>query len=507
MRITAPLHRHDGWLLLAATVYLYVSLFATPSTPYHLGGDQVFFWLDGLRLLHGEAVYRDFFQFTPPGTDLVYFAAFRLFGARLWVPNLVVLLLGVALCCVCLKIARQIMVRPRAALALALYLVLVIGLTLDGTHHWFSLLLVMMAAATLLRGETLARIAVAGSLLGTAAFFTQTRGPAAAAAVAVWLMWPHAGAPAHWRARLGRVACLFAAVVAAWAVLSSHTILTLGLDRLWFFQAAYVHEYKVSGWNAPSIGFPDHLSKGLVLYLPRWAFAYLLLPVVLALSLWRCSRMSRQGAPEHVRRVVLLVLVGAALFAEVAASPSWFRFFCVSLPAVILLPWLMGCLGRYETWAVRAAWVGVASLACLQILYAHRTYTAVAELPAGRVATTPQAAEKWLWLAARTQPGEYLLQAEWPGAYLPLAVRNPLYLDVVASEGAADLGYLGRAMRELDARRVRYVVESPAFAVAEFHEYLQARYRRVHVFADGDEVWERKPDDDARRAPIGAPRS
>jgi hypothetical protein len=170
---------------------------ATPSTPYALGGDQVFFWLDGLRLLHGEEIYRDFFQFTPPGTDWVYLWAFKLFGARSWVPNIVVLLLGVALSFVCLRIARQIMARTRAALALALYVVVVIGLTLDGTHHWFSLLLVMTAVSTLLRGETLARIAVAGSLLGMAAFFTQTRGPAAALAIAVWLMWPHAGAQPH----------------------------------------------------------------------------------------------------------------------------------------------------------------------------------------------------------------------------------------------------------------------------------------------------------------------
>jgi hypothetical protein len=123
------------------------------------------------------------------------------------------------------------------------------------------------------------------------------------------------------------------------------------------------------------------------------------------------------------------------------------------------------------------------------------------------MAATPRAAEKWTWLAAHAKPGEYLLQAEWPDAYLPLDVRNPIYLDVVASEGADDLGYLDRAMRELDARQVRYIVESPALAVPEFHEYLQARYRRVHAFADGDELWERKPDVTAHRAPIGAPQT
>jgi len=507
MRTTAFLDRYDAWLILAATVYLYASLFATPSTPYLLGGDQVFFWMDGLRLLHGAEVYRDFFQFTPPGIDFVYFGAFKLFGARLWVPNLVVLLLGVTLSFVCLRTARQIMALPRAALALALYLVFVIGLTLDGTHHWFSLLMVMIAVLVLQQGETLARIAIAGCLLGIATFFTQTRGPAAAVAIAAWLMWLGARTEQRWRDRLKRVALLMVALVVTWGVLSSHYILTLGLRSLWFHQATYVHDYVVSGWNAMSIGFPDHLSRGIVLYVARWGFAYLALPIVLGLSLWHCSRIARDGATDRMKPVVLLVLVAAALFAEVAVSPSWFRLFCISLPAVILLVWLFGCMGNYETLATRVLWIGVVSLACLQVAYAHWTFSAVAELPAGRIATTPQAAEKWIWLAAHTKPGEYLLQAEWPSAYLPLGLRNPIYLDIVASAGASKLGYLTRAMRELDAKRVRYIVQSPGFAIPEFHEYLQARYRLVHTFADHDEVWERREDETMTNTPISAPQT
>src|SRR5579859_4686035 len=115
------LDRYECGLLLAAAAYLYASLFATPATPYSLDGDQVYFWTYGLQLLHGKEVYRDFFQFTPPGTDLIYRGAFGLFGSRLWVTNLVVLLLGIALCGVCLRIARQILPRARASLALALY--------------------------------------------------------------------------------------------------------------------------------------------------------------------------------------------------------------------------------------------------------------------------------------------------------------------------------------------------------------------------------------------------
>jgi hypothetical protein len=60
-------------LLLGSAAYLYVNLFVLPNTPYLLGGDQTYFWVDAQRMLSGERPYRDFFQFTPPGTDVVQY--------------------------------------------------------------------------------------------------------------------------------------------------------------------------------------------------------------------------------------------------------------------------------------------------------------------------------------------------------------------------------------------------------------------------------------------------
>jgi len=59
-------------LLGSVSVYLYLTLFLLPRTPVLLSGDQLLFW-DGQRILHGELPYRDVFQFTPTGTNLVYF--------------------------------------------------------------------------------------------------------------------------------------------------------------------------------------------------------------------------------------------------------------------------------------------------------------------------------------------------------------------------------------------------------------------------------------------------
>jgi hypothetical protein len=102
-------------ILFGAASFLYVNLFLLPNTPYLLGGDQAYFWADAQRMLFGERPYQDFFQFTPPGTDLFYFVLFKVFGPRIWVTNMVVMVLGVALCWACFSISRQIMA-PRNGL-------------------------------------------------------------------------------------------------------------------------------------------------------------------------------------------------------------------------------------------------------------------------------------------------------------------------------------------------------------------------------------------------------
>lgn len=184
--------RKINWFLilvvLGTSTYLYVNLFSFPNTPFLLGGDQVFFWTDAQRMLDGERIYQDFFQFTPPGTDLFYLALFKLFGANLWVTNAAVLVLGVSLCLLCFVLANQIMGRRSALLATVLFLVLINGKLLSGTHHVFSVLAIMGAVNICMRKITGARILIGGGLLGLASLFTQTHETVALLAVATLLI-------------------------------------------------------------------------------------------------------------------------------------------------------------------------------------------------------------------------------------------------------------------------------------------------------------------------------
>ena len=184
----------DLWVLVGSSIYLYLSLFTLRGTPFLLSGDQVFYWMDAEHMMAGGRIFRDFFKFTPPGTDLLYFGVFRIFGLQIWVPNLIVLVLGVALTWVCLRVASLFMEGAHALLAAAFFLVFIYGALLNATHHLFSELVVLVAVMVLMRGTTEARILLAGLLLGAATFLTQTRG-----ACSICGAHPPAG-PAHQKA-------------------------------------------------------------------------------------------------------------------------------------------------------------------------------------------------------------------------------------------------------------------------------------------------------------------
>ena len=92
--------------------------------------------------------------------------------------------------------------------------------------------------------------------------------------------------------------------------------------------------------------------------------------------------------------------------------------------------------------------------------------------------------------------------------YLPLSLRNPLSVESIGFEGATELGFIASSIRQLDAKRVQYIVWSPRlesapYSLATFHEYLMDRYQPVWKFADQDEVWQRRPEKVERASTAG----
>jgi hypothetical protein len=491
-------------VLIGSCLYLCTNLFALPGTAFLLGGDQALFWMNAQRLLHGELIYRDFLEFTPPGTDLIYLGAFELLGSRIWVPNLVVLVLGISLCGLCFHIARSIMKPGHAALAAALLLVLDYGEMLNGTHHWFSVLAVMGALAALLQARTPPRIVLAGILLGVAAFFTQTRGPAAAVGIGAYLLCERFQTKQSWSTCLKHELLLFLPLVVAWGTLSSYFIAKLGFAQLWYFQVTYVLHYVTTGPNDLSIGSPQVLAWLKRLTGILFLLVFLTLPIVYAFSLWKCRQrlhVPSSGDPVLVdaQRVMLLAFVGAAMYLEVAQSPNWIRLYCVALPGIILLVWLLtnAVSETLRGYATTVMWAGLICIAAHQTWSRHIQQTVIEDLPAGKIATAALTGEKLAWLARHTTPGQLIFEARWVDVYLPLALRNPVFTDMLEGGHNSRPEFVDFSMRQLEAKRVQYIIwahrlESPAYPFAKFREFLTERYRRVLTFPDHDEVWERK---------------
>jgi len=488
--LLTPAARPGLYVLFGSGLYLSCNLFSLRGTPFLLGGDEQIFWMNALRMLQGQLIYRDFFEFTPPGTDLVYLSMYGLLGPRIWVPNVVQLLLGVSLACLCFHTARFIMKAAEAVLAAALFLVLFFGRWLDATHHWFSLLAVMAAVAVLMRGSSAPRVLICGALLGCASFFTQTRGVGAGLGFAAFLLWDGIQKHATWRSQCKQLLRLLLPMIVTWSLLSSYFIFKVGIAKLFYFQVIYVLEYvtnpahNIYPWDQDPFSWP--ISRQIV---------YFALPVIYAISLWRSRRTDVKDSPIGAP-VSLLALVGAGMFLEVARSPNWLRVDCVALPALILFIWLASGVterhpgyARLRKYAIAMTWVGLLGASAHRVWTRNITHPLTIDLPAGRSAVAALPGEKLTWLARHTTPGELFFQASYPSLYLPLQLRSPAFdfLDRYTSPEFVELD-----LRQLAAQRVPYVLWSPLDRprYPAFEQFLVERYRRVWRFRDGDEIWE-----------------
>jgi hypothetical protein len=130
------------------------------------------------------------------------------------------------------------------------------------------------------------------------------------------------------------------------------------------------------------------------------------------------------------------------------------------------------------------------------------TQTAVA-LPAGKAILSEQKADKFLWLAQHTRPGEFFFQPAWPESYFPLGLRNATFVDSLIANEETRPEFVSLAIQQIDRTQVKYLLWSQRLNVPNnparpwedhlgpMRAYLKSHYQRMQVFADGDEVWKR----------------
>jgi hypothetical protein len=489
-----------GAYLAGVVVFLYLRTFLLPRTPLAPYGDEIHYFLHAVRMLHGQVPYRDFFTFVPPGADLLYLSALRLFGVHAWVFQGIIVALGFFLTCAILWVSASIFDGSLALLPGLLFLVFDLGGALDATHHWWCALFVLMAVGILLGGRSKKRLAVAGMLCGVATLFTHTQGGLSLVAIGLYVLWtPPVDEKRADRVReLGALVLPFVVVV---GLLAGYYASRVGLHTLlyWtvYFPLRYFSTLEAHTPRAYFLGMPKMKSVGDVLTAAPYMFVHLLVPLMYVLCLIRLFRERRDREEQRWQHVLLINLVGLAMFASVVSAPTPLRLCVVAPPAVILCVWYFGPDTRLDGWVRRGLWTAALLLMVYLPINRQLHPRRYIDLPMGRTAfLDPREYDQIEWYAARTRPGDSFFGD--PTAAFLLSLESPSSLDYVTVSAFTRPQQIQELIDSLEKHRTRYVdfyrelndPPGPDDNLGPLREYIAQNYHLAKESPAG-RIWER----------------
>ena len=491
------------WTLLGSFIFLYFHLFIPPFTPIWTGGDAMMWLDDARRMLDGEVLYRDFVQITLPATDLLYFTAFKIFGPRMWIPNVMLLVVGVTLAWLSYRIAISIHLGKAALLPPLLFLTLIYRDRLDATHHWYSTLAIMAALAVAIDRRSPRRVAIAGALCGLAACFTQSAGLMALLAFATFLCWEHRKESTKLRSLIQQEALLVASSALAALFVSGYFVWRAGLAKFLYctliFNLRYYGSFAGgSTWHGYMIGLAGFLHWQRIPGLLGFLLVHALLPLVYILFLVRYQRRSKQASGEHWERLMLINLVGLASLLSVALAPTWARLYYVSLPALILFAWILKSEGRAGRFLSNALYVFTLILMAVFPVEKQLHWRAYLDLPTGHTAfLSRDAYDRYRWAASETRPSDFFFGGLFPDFYFLLDLRNPGPVPFITPYEYTRPNEVQDILDGLEQHRVRIVLWTPALDSPEnpqgdhlgpLRAYIRGRYHMAENFPEF-EVW------------------
>ena len=505
----------DALFCVAITAVLYLRFFRLPFIPIDpVTGDQGIFLWGATKILGGQVIYRDFFQFTTPGTEYFYAFLIKLFGVTATMPKLVSLIAGVAFATAGIAISRFLLTGWRIYLPSLLFLTTGLFPVSDPTHHAFSTLAVL-AALLLVLPEASApeiatwRLTAAGILCGLSFCFTPSRGILAAGALLVFLslLVPN-------KKLLSCFAVVGGFLITA-LLLFGPIAWKAGAHNVFICLVQYpLHNYSSFQWNNPGAygidlpiaGFPGSAKPSAgaqLLAFARWLLIYLAVPWAYMLSAVRIWRNGTAGHPLR-RQLILVTLTGIALFAPIAYAPTAFRMGTVSLPAFILLVWWLD----HEHRLGRCLLVALAIFAVISfpigILHSQGEGFVILHTPSGDVALSPafaaSSADKYRWLAEHTHPGDFLFSPDYLDYDYLFQLQHP---GPTATLWVNDYSTREQVQQTIDAinrEQVHYVIWPEDFQDAStvgdrlspIRALLHDKYMLEHTFSDSDQVWKRK---------------
>jgi hypothetical protein len=489
----------------------YFQLFIYPAMPLVPSGDQVLSLQNAIRMLDGKLPYRDFPLVTTPGTEVLYALLIHAWGAKAWIPNLAMAVLGAALTLLIALIAMRVLHGGAALLPAALFAGLVLPGSLYATHHWFSTLSILAALLVLIDGVTVRRAAAAGVFCGIAGYFTQTSALVVVCALLVFFVLERSGAMS-WKEIWRRCAALCGAAGVVLISAEVYFIGAAGLSRFLFWTVVAPIRYypatkPFNTWRVYGLSFRGHVGIGHLLGL---IFVHALVPLVYVAFFIRRNRHKGEEKREHAQ--LLIALVGIGLFLPIMSAPSALRLFTVAAPAVILLVCL---LTEYQkaSWTLYAGSAVALILAVAIPIREQIHWRGTLDTPAGRLASLdPEMFGELQWTALRTHGGEAFFGSSTVCYALGLKNRTPL--NFTTPDDFTRPSEVAELVQSLENDRVPLMVLVPGGSQAQsnyeatdhmgpFREYLQENYRLEERFGTGDEAWIRvdaKPDGKENRS-------
>ncbi len=421
---------------VSAAVFTFLLTFKLPATPILIEADHLLFAYEAARMYNGDVIYRDFFEFTLPGTQTLYTLFFAAFGMRYWIIPALSILLSAAYSIILLKISTALI--PGILRFAAPLLFIFFGYRwfgIDGTHRMLSPIFILLAIFVVLRGKRARNFVLAGILCALTSFFTQQRGVAVAGAIGLFLVIEVLmnGREIKDAAKLG--SALFTSFVVTIAILCAPFVVAAGWEHFAYAVFVYPAFYYTAGDpNSYAMFFgeigrafqPNGLNELIASFVI--IFFAIILPAV-TLGVFLQFLIGGKSAWHLWRDRVFLSVIGIILLiATVGPTPS--RLFQISGPALILLaltlsslPWVQ----RNGRPLMSLAAVILIFLAGIQIYRTQYFWKyEILDMPTGRVATLMgEVADKYSWLLDNTKPGEFIYEAQTSFVYFPLQLGNP----------------------------------------------------------------------------------
>lgn len=499
LTIAAPRPRWPMLVLgLGSAFFFYMHLFRFPLVPIWHDGDQAIYLEHAERMLHGEVIYRDLFQFNLPGTEYLYEFLFRCFGVRLWIAPLTLTLTLTAITLLVYALSRLVLRGVAAPLPAAAFLLICERSALDASHNWYSTLLVLLAVYVAAKFRTLLSYGFAGALLGLASIFTSSRGIAVAVGLVFFFIWKFRGL----RNAAAAIAALFVPLVAVLGLALAYLASVAGSTVLWNSIVVFPLRYYPHGGTNNALVFFEQLQETVplqpysVLLVLQWLALNVAAPLILILFIVRCRRHSAadlRNTPRH-QTLVLYAFAGGFAMLAVAAAPSAWRLNCGAALAYIVAATILSDLGQFRLIVLVLAGAMGLVLADLAIATIRPAYVLAAQR--GRVAFLHRERyDEFLWVARAAHPGDRLF-GEVP-LNVVLSLPNPAAIQWVEGDAYTRPEQVTALIQTLGKNPTRFIVchddtlsePGPGDNLAPFRAYLAQHYSLARQFNGGFDIF------------------